>query len=299
MKRELDWLLERFEPIGLDEIARTVSSGQPLPKKSFLFLSFDDGFREMAELVAPICQRKRIPAAFFLTTDFLDNRKLGYRHKASVLLEHLGRSGTEKATQIIQSAAQQHGVAFTDDWRTFVLGLRYAQVGVIDTAAKLAGLDFDDYLRTERPYLTCGQVRELMRAGFGIGAHSLDHPRYSEITEDEQVRQTRLSMEFPEKRISTRRETLGSRIILRPKLGNDREEAAALEARKKSASLRRRLRTEESEARLPFVCVSFRLGWRGVGFLRADFFRTADGCDFLHWVPGAKSGMAFGGPFRD
>jgi len=70
---------------------------------------------------------------------------------------------------------------------------------VLDDAAELAGLSYADYLKTERPYLAASQVQDLIRAGFSIGAHSLDHPRYSDLPLERQMAQTGESIEFLEK----------------------------------------------------------------------------------------------------
>jgi peptidoglycan/xylan/chitin deacetylase (PgdA/CDA1 family) len=60
--------------------------------------------------------------------------------------------------------------------------------------AEAVGIDFQDYLATRKPYLTKGQIRGLLREGFHIGAHSIDHPPYSAIPLKEQLRQTRESV---------------------------------------------------------------------------------------------------------
>ena len=57
-----------------------------LPPNSFL-LTFDDGFREIYDIIAPILLDKGIPATFFISSGFLDNRELCYQHKASLLVE--------------------------------------------------------------------------------------------------------------------------------------------------------------------------------------------------------------------
>ena len=194
-KRELDWLLARFQPVSLEDIVASQTKGTALPVKS-LFLSFDDGFREMAEIVAPICKREGVPATFFLITDFLDNRKLGFRHKASLLLETLSALPPEKAQAILWETARLQSIEYRESVCEFVLGVGYTHSSLLDEAARLAGLDFQDYLRRESPYLSSKQVRGLLEDGFSIGAHSLDHPRYSEISIEQQIMQTSGSVEY-------------------------------------------------------------------------------------------------------
>jgi peptidoglycan/xylan/chitin deacetylase (PgdA/CDA1 family) len=203
-ERELDWMLKKFCPVSLEEVAAAVQLGSPLPEKSF-FLSFDDGFREMAEIVAPICRRKGVPATFFLNPDFLDNRKLCYRHKASVLLDAFSRMEPARVRVIVEEVARRNNLRFSQDVRKFVLGIRYPEAKTLDDAAQLAGVDFAEFLRVERPYLTSQQVRALIADGFSIGAHSMDHPRYSDISLEQQLSQTRDSIGFLQKNYGMKR----------------------------------------------------------------------------------------------
>jgi peptidoglycan/xylan/chitin deacetylase (PgdA/CDA1 family) len=54
--------------------------------------------------------------------------------------------------------------------------------------------DFQRYLSERQPYLTSGQVKELIDRGFAIGAHSIDHPHYSALSLPEQLEQTIVSV---------------------------------------------------------------------------------------------------------
>lgn len=66
---DLDSILKLFKPISLDDILDNSRSGKPLPSRS-VFLTFDDGLREMSEIVAPILKRKGLNAAFFINSGF-------------------------------------------------------------------------------------------------------------------------------------------------------------------------------------------------------------------------------------
>ena len=199
--RELDRLLRHFRPLSLEEIGRRVSTGEPLPERS-LFLSFDDGFREMSEVVAPLCREKGVPATFFLNTAFLDNRALGYRQKASLLIDAWQHRG-----EAIRRTAQARLAARLEvphqeacDWRRMVLSVKYRQRAVLDECAALLEVSFPDYLRSVQPYLSSEQVQGLLDAGFSIGGHSIDHPKYAELALVEQVAQTRGCMDELEQR---------------------------------------------------------------------------------------------------
>jgi glycosyltransferase involved in cell wall biosynthesis/peptidoglycan/xylan/chitin deacetylase (PgdA/CDA1 family) len=187
---DLDYLLKYFTPLSLAELYELITDCRPLPKHAF-FLSFDDGFREMSEIVAPICRAKGIPATFFLTTSFLDNRNLGFRHKTSLLIERCEELGPRCLAPLAQLVKERGLPALgLGDLRGFLSSIRYQDRAFLDDAAAILEVDFDEYLRVERPYLTSAQVGDLVAQGFSIGGHSIDHPLYADVPLREQVRQT-------------------------------------------------------------------------------------------------------------
>src|SRR4051812_29678364 len=52
-KSDLEAFLKHYEPITLQDLIASLGTGQPLPDKAFL-LTFDDGFREVDDVIAPI-----------------------------------------------------------------------------------------------------------------------------------------------------------------------------------------------------------------------------------------------------
>lgn len=161
---DLDFLLKHFEPITFDEYLNRERFDKPA-----MVLSFDDGLREFADVAAPILLRKGVPAINFLNSDFIDNKELFYRYKASLLVEHL-KCDKNTAKQILSTG--------------------YKDRFSLDEMAKDAGLDYRSYLNSEQPYLTTSQIEHLASQGFQFGAHSLSHPLYESISEDEQIEQT-------------------------------------------------------------------------------------------------------------
>jgi peptidoglycan/xylan/chitin deacetylase (PgdA/CDA1 family) len=77
-----------------------------------------------------------------------------------------------------------------------ILNIDYKNKSVIDEIAKVINLDFDEFLETKQPYLTSLQIDSLIKQGFSVGAHSIDHPEYFNITYDEQIKQTTESLQW-------------------------------------------------------------------------------------------------------
>jgi len=52
----------------------------------------------------------------------------------------------------------------------------------------------EEFLDKHRPYMTWDQIKELQAMGWQIGGHSVSHPHYNAITEEEQKKQTEQCM---------------------------------------------------------------------------------------------------------
>ncbi|MGZ3939328.1 MAG: polysaccharide deacetylase family protein, partial [Flavisolibacter sp.] len=185
---DLDFLLKSYSPIELPELILWSKGGGSLPKNRFL-LTFDDGFREIYDIIAPILLDKGIPATYFICSSFLDNHELHYHHKASLLVDLIRKGIPTQAEGEIKKILVNMGIFFSQ-LSEGVLKIDYRRQEVLDNIAEILQVDFQMYLKTKQPYLTSGQVRELIDQGFTIGAHSIDHPHYSGLSLPEQLEQT-------------------------------------------------------------------------------------------------------------
>ena len=191
-KKDIDTFLRSYHLITLNDLLDALKSGRSLPRRAFL-LTFDDGFREIYDVVAPILLQKGVSATFFITSACLDNMDMAYHNKISLVLEHLDRTKKKMPEEAILKVLRERGIQ-GPDVRTALLRIDYRNRGVLDMVASLIDLDFRNYLATREPYVTSDQVRRLIDQGFSIGAHSVDHPLYSAISVEEQLYQTRASV---------------------------------------------------------------------------------------------------------
>jgi peptidoglycan/xylan/chitin deacetylase (PgdA/CDA1 family) len=199
--RDLDVFARFYRPLALPDFLACLKTGTALPKNSLL-LTFDDGVRECHEVIAPILKRKGFPATFFLCSAFVDNREWPFDFKksvlAGVLMQRQLKPGQYSCLrQLLNDAGLRN-----PDLTEALLDVDYPRNYVLDPVADLLDYDLDAYLKNACPYLTSDQVRELLKEGHAIGAHSVDHPRYGDLTLDEQLRQTRESVRFVKERFS-------------------------------------------------------------------------------------------------
>ncbi len=196
-EQDLDFLLEHFAPMHLDELLDGGYHGN-LQKPAF-HLTFDDGLRECSEVIAPILLRKGIPATFFLNSGFIDNKGLFYRYKVSLIIEHLAHN--EISTQEIEAlhALMPEGAEKLKDTRVIsrlLLSLGYGHQFLINQIAEIFGLDFGLFLKEQKPYMGKKEVQQLLDNGFTIGAHSIDHPKFGDLEIIEQLEQTVESLHY-------------------------------------------------------------------------------------------------------
>jgi len=150
--KDLNFLLKYFEPIDVETLYH-LHIHKTVPEKPVFHLTFDDGMKEIYEIIAPILLEKGIPATFFINSGFVDNKALFYRHRESL----------EKERGASSDSCDRKD---------------------------------DEFLEKDKPYLTTVQIKELNSKGFTFGAHSVDHPYYNTISLDEQLRQTRESLDY-------------------------------------------------------------------------------------------------------
>jgi peptidoglycan/xylan/chitin deacetylase (PgdA/CDA1 family) len=193
-ENDIDAFLALYTPITLQRLIETLSGGPPLAPNSFL-LTFDDGFREIYDVVAPLLLRKGVPATFFLNTAFLDNRGMAHHNKLSLLIDHLTRFPTRIPQRPILESLRQTGIE-GPSIETALLSIKHADAPLVAHISAILGVDFHSYLATARPYVTSEEVSDLIRKGFTIGAHSVDHPPYSALSLDDQLYQTQASVRF-------------------------------------------------------------------------------------------------------
>ncbi len=199
-KMDIDAFCKQFRPIGLHDLLENMKTRRPLPRNSIL-LTFDDGLSEIFHVIAPILREKGVPATFFLTTACLDNKDMAHHNKISILVERV----SEKQSGLVEKEAlevlSQYGNK-KDDVRTALLQLDYREREAVARIAQLLDVDFNAYLSTRQPYLTSEQVRQLIKMGFTIGGHSVDHPLYATLSLEEQLSQTTASVRIVRDRFS-------------------------------------------------------------------------------------------------
>lgn len=205
-KNDLEVLLKNFKPISADDLIQHICINNQLPKNTFL-LTFDDGFREVHDVIAPLLEAKGIPAIFFVNPAFIDNKVLFYRSKASLLIHELLKHRDNKALILECEELLNTEGNTIEELISRIKELKSTDEKLMDNLAKKISLLFEDYLERIKPFLTTEQLISLDKRGFTIGAHSWNHPYYNQISFEEQVEQTISSCNFVKEKTGKQRIT--------------------------------------------------------------------------------------------
>jgi peptidoglycan/xylan/chitin deacetylase (PgdA/CDA1 family) len=183
---DLHFLLRHYEPVDLPRL-KEITLNREKPKKNLFFISFDDGLSEFYDQAAPVLLKKGVPATCFLNTDYIDNRDLFYRYKVSLIIEEIQKLKEKREFWEKFHAVKEKYSIPQGYYRSVLSALDHRNLPFIDEAAKLVRLDFREYLKSKKPYLSSDQIRKLIQKGFTFGGHSIDHPNFSLLEEKDRI----------------------------------------------------------------------------------------------------------------
>ena len=181
-EKSIDGLLYCMNPLSVED-AITNFSKWSYGKPSF-HLSFDDGLRETKDIIAPILLRKGIPATFFITAGFTNNKILFHRHKASLIVEKLKTSNSNIVETRIGSILNIPKVDHASLQKA-IFSINFQTSHILDEIAEILDVDFTEFLNNEKPYINASEIIDLDNNGFSIGLHSLNHPEFYLLNESE------------------------------------------------------------------------------------------------------------------
>lgn len=197
---DVEFLLRHFKPVSLQDIVDGLNGQRSLRGPCF-HLTFDDGFSEMHDVVAPILVRAGAPATFFLNTAVLDGAGITHHNALSVLADRLEAGGSHPKKAVARRLESILPAADADGTlRGRILSIRHGHYSLVPAVAAAMEVNLDEYVAETRPYLSSDQIVRMLAMGFSIGSHSHDHPLYADIPLAQQLAQTRQSVQLLDSR---------------------------------------------------------------------------------------------------
>ena len=202
-RRQMELLTRHFTPIGVEELVRAID-GDALPKNPIM-VTFDDGYRSCHDTALPILRAVGVRATFFISTSFVEERRVYWWERISMLLR---RANNPRATivypETIEIDCRDTGVRD----RLNAMVKNTASLDIERFLAELArALDVESTRAIESEcaaglLMTWDHVRVLAREGMDVESHGRRHRVLQTLGDDELVD-----------------ELVGSRIDLEAQLG--------------------------------------------------------------------------------
>jgi peptidoglycan/xylan/chitin deacetylase (PgdA/CDA1 family) len=170
------WVADNFDVLPLIDAVRALRENR-LPRRA-LCITFDDGYADNHGLALPVLRKLRLPATFFVATEFLDG---GCMFNDIVVEAVRQARGTD--LDLHDVGLGRHALGSGDRIRAIdriLVQLKYFEPerrkAVAVEIARRAGASVPNHLM-----MTSDQVRGLHAAGMTIGAHTVSHPILSEV----------------------------------------------------------------------------------------------------------------------
>jgi peptidoglycan/xylan/chitin deacetylase (PgdA/CDA1 family) len=182
-KNDLEVLSKNFNPLTLNNLTDNKKNNN-----GFL-ISFDDGLEEIYSVVFPILKEKNLKAIFFINPVFVDNNEGLYKHYISVIINHLkDKNYTKEALDTIGSIFNFSYIS-TDDFIAKFKNIRFSDRNKITEVLNYLKIDIQQYLKTQKPYISKEQIQEMVDHGFYFGGHTMSHPPLEQLSFEEQKKE--------------------------------------------------------------------------------------------------------------
>lgn len=174
----LTWITRQFNVLEPRSACERLL-GQCLPERAAI-ITFDDGYRDNAQVALPILQRHGVSAAFFIATGFLDG--------GTMFNDRVIEAVRGARAQSVASGIEGIGTLDLSSLvaRRAAIGRLLAAVKYLPPAARDAAVSRLEDRLGAAPHaalmMSSGQVRALHDAGMAVGGHTRSHPILAGLT---------------------------------------------------------------------------------------------------------------------
>ena len=172
---QLQWLKLNAEVISEGDVRLGLRCPGTLPQRGVL-ITFDDGYRDNYTLAYPVLRQMKLPALFFVPTQPLLERRLGWWDLAAYLVKQ-----TKRPSLTLDGISYSLGGPEDRQRLIGVLLERFKTLPEARNQNLLTDLarDLDTVFPSSRlenaELMTFRQLREMIRGGMAVGAHTHSH----------------------------------------------------------------------------------------------------------------------------
>lgn len=178
-ERQISYVARRCAPMTLREMAGLLARRAPLPRGA-VAVTFDDTFRNVADVALPILKRHGVPATFFITTGFIGTNR---RFWVDVVEHCVNRTTRTELALSLGGRAETFALRSPEDRVAAIVAvkrvLKASPPAVRDAAlrelAEKAGVDNGDDVDNYRNLDWEGVRRLHAPPHYEVGGHTVNH----------------------------------------------------------------------------------------------------------------------------
>ena len=179
-EHQLRWLAKDFDPVSGRDILEAVGGGKALPPRA-VHVTFDDAYRDFAQVAWPILQRHAVPVTLFVPTAYPD------RPDREFWWDRVHRACMHAATSAVADPAFGQLPLGSPAERAASCALVQARVKTMPHEAGMQVVDrlcaaLDLQPNPESAVLGWEELRQLRAAGVLVASHSEWHPLFTRIS---------------------------------------------------------------------------------------------------------------------
>ncbi len=197
----MKWLKGHCDMISEQDLLDHVQGKINLPRSSVM-ITFDDGYRDNLEIALPILNEFNIPAIFFIPTQAIEEREVGWWDKIAYVLKK-----SEKKNFVLRDRpfdlqlGKKHAIRELQEWmRTHSAK---STVSLLKELSEACGVDLPTSFHCDSEIMTWDQIREAQKKGITIGSHTHSHRVLSTLTLAEQFEEFHVSKKILEAKLKT------------------------------------------------------------------------------------------------
>ncbi|NMP16192.1 polysaccharide deacetylase family protein [Thalassotalea sp. Y01] len=193
-----------FDVVDVATLSQILDEQQPINKR-LAVITFDDGYKDCIDKAAPLLVKYQLPAAFFITTDFVGSERIPWWDEMAFLLrQSTGRifkslsTGQDINLQPNTIEKQIAQVIFTskrDNNHTLVQILDDMREQFPQARAQLAQ-------QSNSLFMNWQDIHQLKDMGMDIGSHAKTHNILARMSTEQQLHELTLSKQVLEQQLN-------------------------------------------------------------------------------------------------
>lgn len=198
-RSQIQWLKHNSDIISESELLDHVHRRKKL-RRSSVMITFDDGYRDNAELALPILSELKVPATFFISTSAIENREVGWWDAIAYLIKKTKKRRFVLNDELFDlTESKERSIRKIQEYKRTQKAEKTENL--IQELAISCDVELPDFETGSKEIMSWDQVKESLAAGITIGSHTHSHRVLSTLSLADQFEEFRLSKEILEREL--------------------------------------------------------------------------------------------------